>query len=82
MHLLYRRYARSGYASPWFHAVAAVAFAALAVFALVRHDWLVAGIAAAMIAATAAGSRVMRRLGNAAEESRRRVAAMEDQHGD
>ena len=81
MHLLYRRYARSGYAGRWFYAAMAAAFAALAVFAIIRGDWLVAGIAAVMIAATAAGARVMRRLAEAAAESSLHLKSLEDDHG-
>jgi hypothetical protein len=81
MHLLYRRYARSGYPSPVFYAAMALAFAALAVFAIVRSDWLVAGIAAAMIAATAVGARIMRRLSDASAESSRQIKELEDPDG-
>lgn len=62
MHLLYRRYSRSGAAPPAFYAVAALGFVALAVWGAVTRDWPIVGIAIAMVLVTAAGSRVMRRL--------------------
>ena len=81
MHLIYRRYSRSGYAPSVFYIVMALGFAALAVFALVRADWLIAGIAAAMVAATAVGARVMRRLSQASAESSERTQILEDSDG-
>jgi hypothetical protein len=45
MHLLMRRYSRSGYASAWFLRVLVVAFVALAVAAAVAGNWLVMGLA-------------------------------------
>src|SRR3954467_10917540 len=62
MNLLFRRYTRSGYAPPWFYAIAVVAFAGLAVWALVQMDWIVAALGLAMVPVTIAGARVMRRL--------------------
>jgi hypothetical protein len=75
MHLLYRRYARSGTAPLAFYAAFAVGFVALAVFAIVRGDWLVAAIASAMVVVTAAGARMMRRVSaeSAAREGRDHV---------
>lgn len=78
MHLIWRRYSRSGYAPSWFYVVAAVGFAALAVWAAVRGDWLVAAIALVMIGAAVAARSVSRRLAEAADESRRNVAAGKD----
>jgi hypothetical protein len=75
MHLLWKRYSRSGYAPPWFYIAVGAGFAALAVWALVQRDWLVAAIALAMIAVTVGGSRIMRRLGEASAASRRAVDA-------
>ncbi len=43
MSLPWRRYARSGYAPPWFYAIMAAGFMALAVWAAVQRDWLVDG---------------------------------------
>ena len=60
MHLLWRRYSKSGAAPPWFYAAMALAFGALAVWAIVAHDWLVMALALAMIGVTAAGARIMR----------------------
>jgi hypothetical protein len=62
MYLLIRRFTRSGAAAPLFYLAMALAFAALAVFAAVRGDWLILAIALVMIGVTAAGSRVMRRM--------------------
>jgi hypothetical protein len=62
MHLLWRRYSRSGAAPPWFYFVMALGFAALAVWAIVARDWLVMALALAMIGVTAAGARIMRAL--------------------
>lgn len=62
MHLLWRRYARSGSAPPWFYGIMGAGFSALAIFALVRQDWLVAAIAVAMVAVTAGGGILMRRM--------------------
>jgi hypothetical protein len=81
MHLLWRRYARSGYAPPAFYVVMALAFIALAAFAVVRGEWLIAAIAVVMIAVTAAGSRVMRGASDAAEASRRALGPKEDDDG-
>ncbi len=78
MHLLWKRYARSGHAPPWFYAVMAVGFTGLAVWGAVRQDWVVAGVAAVMIAVTVVGSRVMRRLSEAAEASQKAIDAGED----
>jgi hypothetical protein len=65
MHLLYRRYTRSAAAPMAFYVAFAIGFVALAVFALVRADWLIAAIAIVMIGVTAAGARFMRRVGAA-----------------
>ncbi len=59
MHLLVRRYNRSGAAPSWFYAVLAAAFVALAAWALVRGDWLVATIAAVMFVAALSIARLM-----------------------
>lgn len=69
MYLLWRRWSRSGYAPPLFYYALAAGFAALAAWAAVRGDWLVVIIAALMLAVAVAGSRVMRRLAEAARAS-------------
>ena len=79
MHLLWRRYSSSGYAPQAFYLIAAVAFATLAVWALVQAEWLVAALAALMIVVTAAGSRLMRRLAAAARASEARYAPQEEE---
>ncbi len=73
MQLLWKRYARSGYAPGWFYILAAAAFVALAVWAVVEHDWVVAAIAVGMAVAAFAGGRMMRRLVEGLAESSRRV---------
>lgn len=83
MHLLWKRYARSGYAPPLLYAAVALAFGALAVWAAAQRDWLVMTIALVMIAVTLAGSRLMRRLNDAAMASRRALTdgGKDDDHG-
>lgn len=78
MHLLWKRYSRSGYAPPWFYALLGAGFIALAVWALVTGDWLVAAIAIVMLPVTFGGSRVMKRLRDASEASRRTLDARKD----
>ena len=70
MFFLWKRYSRSGYAPPLFYVIMAVGFVALATWALTQRDWLVAAIALAMIAVTAVGARVMRRMSEPATSSR------------
>lgn len=65
MHLIWRRYSRSGYAPPAFYIVMAIGFIALAIFSGMRGSWLIAVIAMVMAVVTLAGSRVMRRLTDA-----------------
>lgn len=60
MHILWKRYSRSGAAPPWFYAAMAIGFAALVVWAIVVRDWLVMTVALVMIGVTAGGSRIMR----------------------
>lgn len=72
MSLIFRRYTRStGYAPSWFYAIAAVAFAALAIWAATSSNWLVAIIAALMIVASVAVGFITRRLRTALEASSR-----------
>lgn len=73
MQLLWKRYARSGYAPGWFYTIAAAAFVALAVWAVVERDWVVAAIAVVMVVAAFAGGRMMRRLVEGLAESSRRA---------
>ena len=60
MHILWKRYSRSGAAPVWFYAVMALGFGALAVWAIVQRDWLVMALALAMIGVTTIGARIMR----------------------
>ncbi|HYM14102.1 MAG TPA: hypothetical protein VEZ14_00900 [Dehalococcoidia bacterium] len=81
MHLLWRRYARSGYAPGWLYLLFAAGFAGLAAWGIVRGDWLVAAVAAAMLPVTLGGSRLMQRLRAASEASRRALdAGKENRH--
>ncbi len=80
MHLLWRRHARSGSAPPWFHWLLGAGFAALAIFALVRQEWLVAALALAMIGVTAGGSIMMRRIAGGGGTPARRTDKAEDEH--
>jgi hypothetical protein len=79
MMLLWRRYSRSGYAPAWFYVAIGAGFAALAVWGLVRADWLVAGIAVVMVAVTAAGSRIMRRFRDAHAASEAALLSRKDE---
>ncbi len=81
MYFLWKRYSRAGYAPPAFYIAIAIGFVALAVWAMTQRDWLVAAIALAMIAVTAAGARFMRRLSVAAAASRDEVRELENRHG-
>jgi len=78
MHLLWKRYTRSGYAPPWFYVLMTLGFVALAVWGAMRADWTVMGIALVMIPVTVGGSRVMKRLAVAADASRREVEQRKD----
>lgn len=79
MHLIWRRYSRSGYAPPAFYFVMVLGFIALAIFSGVRGQWLIMAVALAMAGVTLAGSRVMRRLADA-DASKRARAEEEDDH--
>ena len=59
MLVLLRRVSRTGAAPTWFYLVAAAGFVALAAWAAVQRDWLIAVVAVAMIAATVAGRQLM-----------------------
>jgi D-serine deaminase-like pyridoxal phosphate-dependent protein len=78
MHLIWKRYTRSGYAPPWFYWLIGAGFLALTVWALSQRDWLVAAIAAVMIPVTIAGSVLMRRLREASAASQRAIDARKD----
>jgi uncharacterized membrane protein YfcA len=56
-----------------FYTIAAAAFVALAVWAVIERDWVVAAIAVVMVVAAFAGGRIMRRLVEGLAESSRRV---------
>jgi uncharacterized membrane protein len=73
MHLLMRRYHRSGAAPAWFYGAAAAGFGALFVWAVVAGDWLVAVVALLMAPLTLIGARFLRRPGAAPR--------LEDEHG-
>ncbi|MBF6599971.1 MAG: hypothetical protein IVW36_05630 [Dehalococcoidia bacterium] len=75
MQFLWQRYTRSGYTPPWFYALIALGFLALAAWGAFKRDWTIMAIALVMVGVTAVGSRVMRRLSAAAEASRRQVEA-------
>jgi len=62
MHLLVRRHSRTGGAPSWLYALFAAGFVALAAWALVRGDWLVAVIAAVMFVAALSIARLMQRV--------------------
>lgn len=66
MHLIWKRYARSGSAPPWFYALFGSGFVALTVWAIMQRDWLVASIAVAMVPVTVAGGRMVKRFALAA----------------
>jgi hypothetical protein len=70
MHLLWRRYTRSNYAPPWFYWIMAGGFAALAVWSAIQTDWVVFGVALAMVPVTFAGARVLRRVAVSEEMAR------------
>lgn len=75
MQFIWKRYSRSGYAPPLFYVAIALGFVALAVWALVQTNWIVAALAIAMVPVTIAGSRVMQRLSVAEAASRAEAAA-------
>jgi len=72
MYFLWKRWARAGYLPPWFYALLALAFAALALIALAREQWLALTLAIVMITVSLVAMRFMPRLADAAEASRRR----------
>lgn len=76
MHLLWRRWSRSGSAAPWFSYAMAVAFVALAIGAAAQGAWLVFALALAMAPTALAGSRAMRRIAGAARASDEHIAAI------
>ena len=82
MHLLWKRYSRSGYASAWFLRALAVAFVALAVWAGVRGEWLVLALALVMAPIALAAVPVTRRLSEGLRASQRSIEAeREARHG-
>lgn len=86
MHLLWRRYARSGYAPAWLYALIGSAFVSLVAWALFERDWLVAAIAGVMVAVTAGGGVAMGRMRDAYEsasrgEERGRIERIEEEDG-
>lgn len=81
MHLLAGRYARSGYAPAWFLRALAVAFAAAAVWALVRADWLVFALASVMVVVTLVAAPLAQRLSRGLQASQREVDMERNAHG-
>jgi hypothetical protein len=73
MHVIWRRYARSGYAPPWYYAAFAIGFVALAGWAVIASDWLVAACASAAALASMAATRFIPRLRAAKLASERRM---------
>lgn len=61
MHLLWKRYSRSGMAPTWFYALLALGFVALAVWGAVEQNWIVMIVALAMAPIAIVGSRFIRR---------------------
>jgi hypothetical protein len=76
MHILYRRYTRTSAVSTWFVGGAALAFALLAVAAVVASNWLVFALAVFMLLVALAAVPVSRRL---AEALRASSAAVDDE---
>jgi hypothetical protein len=82
MHLLWKRYSRSGYASAWFLRALAVTFVALAVWGGVRGDWLVLALGLVMAPITLAAIPLTRRLAEGLQASQRNMEAERDaRHG-
>ena len=82
MHLLWRRYSRSGYASAWFLRALAVAFVALGVWGGVRGDWLVLALGLVMAPITLVAVALARRLSEGLQASQRNIEAERDtRHG-
>ena len=61
MHLLWKRYSRSGMAPAWFYAALALGFVALAVWGAVQQNWIVVIVALVMAPIAIVGSRFIRR---------------------
>jgi hypothetical protein len=78
MHLIWKRYTRSGSAPTWFYALIGSGFVALAIWGLAQRDWIVAAIAAVMVPVTIGGSVLMRRLREASVASQRSIDARKD----
>jgi hypothetical protein len=66
MHLIWRRYSRSGQPPRWFYPLIASGFVSLTVFGLFAQDWLVAAVAAAMVGVTIVVARLAPRFSAAA----------------
>ena len=82
MHLLWRRYSRSGYASAWLLRALAMAFVALAVWAGARGDWLVLAIALVMAPVTLAAVTAGRWLSDGLKASQQSIERERDaRHG-
>lgn len=70
MHLIVRRYSRSGAATTWFYALLCTGFFTMAIWGFVRQDWLAAMIALAMAPVTLAGGRAIQRVQQRAKTAR------------
>jgi len=79
MHLLYGRYARSGYGSAWFLRVLSAGFVVLAVWGGMRGDWLVLALAVTMSVVALCAVPATRRL---SEELRASQARFEQERRD
>ncbi len=78
MHLIWKRYSRSGYAPTWFYALLGSGFVSITIWALAQRDWIVAAIAALMVPVTIGGSVLMRHLREASAASQRSIDQRKD----
>jgi hypothetical protein len=78
MHLLWKRYSRSGYASAWFLRALAVAFVSLGIWAGTRGDWLVLALALVMAPLTLAAVPLTRRLSEGLHASQQNMERERD----
>jgi hypothetical protein len=69
VHLIVRRYSRSGAAPLWFYFAMTAGFGVMAIWAFTQSDWLVGTVATLMVPATFAVSRLMRRFAGALRAS-------------
>ncbi|MBI2723638.1 MAG: hypothetical protein HYX50_01110 [Chloroflexi bacterium] len=81
MHLIWRRYSRSGAAPPWFYVAMAVGYGALAAWGIRERDWLVVILAVVMVAVTYGGARLMRVVARANRSAGETAAAPDRREG-